>query len=72
MPGLRLIVGSFSFVGGLVLIAYHKGVARELDEFERLSRVWGSKGHEYLMWRFISVATGVIFALVGALLLINR
>lgn len=55
-----------------MLIAYHKGVARELDEFERLSRVWGSKGHEYIMWRFISVATGVIFALVGALLLINR
>jgi hypothetical protein len=72
MAGLRLIVGSLLFFGGLILIAYHKGIARQLEQFERLSRIWGSKGYEDIIGRFVWIAIGVIFALMGALVLVNR
>ena len=52
------------------MIAYSKGVGRQLEEFGKLSNVWEVKDY-YIVWRIVSIVMGAALVLIGAFLILR-
>jgi len=53
------ILGTFIFIGGLLIIAYNKESARAYEKSRKGSR-FGYSEYDYIFWRIVAVLLGCV------------